>query len=377
MSPVQLNLAIVLSSFHPGGTEYQTLELAQRLDPTRWRVHIACFHEAGAWLERARRAATSVASFPITSFKHPGTLRQMRRFADWCQQQDITVVHACDLYANVFALPAAAWAGVKVRIGSRRELNPDKSTGQIALQRLAYACAHCVLANSHAAATRLGQERVPPERIAVIPNGIDLTRFSQPARASDGRTLIVVANLRREKGHRTLLQALARAITTYPDLRATFVGEGPERAALTALASELGVAHAVDFLGHREDVSALLSAATISVVPSTSEAFPNAAVEAMAAGLPVVASAVGGLPELIRHDHNGWLVPPADPHALAAALTTLLADGRLRSRLAAAARVDVFNRYSFERMVASVESLYLTELHRRRPVHPAAPVAAS
>ena len=377
MTPVQLNAAIVLSSFHPGGTEYQTIELLRRLDPTRWRVHVACFHDEGAWRERVSRAAASVLEFPITSFKHPGTLRQMRRFAEWCRETRIAVVHAADLYANIFALPAAAWAKVPVRIGSRRELNPDKSAAQIALQRLAYACAHCILANSQAAAARLQQERVPAHQIAVIPNGLDLSRFDGLTPARDGRTVIVVANLRPEKGHRTLLRAAARVLARHPGARFRLVGDGPERASLEALARDLGISQAVEFLGYRGDVAGLLAQADVSVVPSTSEAFPNAAVEAMAAGIPVVASAVGGLLELIRHESNGLLVPAADEALLAQSIVTLLDDQRLRHRLGAAARADVVSRYSFARMVSSVDSLYLTELHRRRAAPPAAPVAAS
>lgn len=376
MLPVQLNAAIVLSSFHPGGTEYQTIELLQRLDPTRWRVHVACFHDEGAWRDRVHGAAASVREFPLISFRHPDTLRQMRRFAAWCRQQQMAVVHAADLYANIFALPAAAWARVPVRIGSRRELNPDKSLGQIALQRAAYACAHSVLANSQAAAARLQQERVPAHRIAVIPNGLDLTRFTGVTPQRRGHTVIVVANLRREKGHDTLLRAAQRMLARHPETRFRLVGDGPQRAAITQQAQALGIAHAVDLLGYRADVVDLLASADISVVPSTSEAFPNAAVEAMAAGVPVVASAVGGLLELVHHEQNGLLVPPSDDVALASAMSHLLADSRLRTRLGATARADVFARYSFDRMVGSVNTLYLTELHRRRSTQAATVVAS-
>lgn len=366
-----------MTSFHPGGTEYQMTELLQRLDPTRWRIHVACFHREGAWLERVARVTTSIREFPIKSFRHPTTLAQMRRFAQWCRGQRLLVVHAADFYANVFALPAAAWARVPARIGSRRELNPDKTAGQIALQRMAYGCAHCIVANSHAAARRLQQERVPTHRIAVIPNGLDLTRFRTPAGQRSGRIVATVANLRPEKGHRTLLEAARTVLARHPDVRFRLVGDGPERTALQRLAAEHGVAHAVDFLGHRDDVAELLATADIAAIPSTSEAFPNAAVEAMATGLPIVASAVGGLLELVRDGYNGVLVPPANPTALAEALEQLLSDEPLRSRLGAEARRHVTTRYSFQRMVAAIDALYLTELHRRRAIPPSAPSMAA
>src|SRR6266850_2174643 len=161
----------VMTSFDPGGTERQMIELIRRLDPARWTVHIACFHTRGAWFGRAREAAASVATFPVTSFQSLQALKHLWAFARWCRTQKIAVVHTTELYSNIFGLPGAALAGVPVRIGNRREINPDKSAAQIALQRAAYGAAHKIVANSHAAADRLREERVPARKITVIPNG--------------------------------------------------------------------------------------------------------------------------------------------------------------------------------------------------------------
>src|SRR5215212_6857589 len=116
-------------------------ELIRRLDPERFQVHVACFEKAGAWLPRVAERAASIAEFPIHGFARPATFRKLLAFASWCRKQRIAVVQTCDLYANIFGLPGAALAGVPVRIGSRRELNPDKTRGQIRLQRHAYRCA--------------------------------------------------------------------------------------------------------------------------------------------------------------------------------------------------------------------------------------------
>ncbi|HMF28758.1 MAG TPA: glycosyltransferase, partial [Candidatus Cybelea sp.] len=141
----------MLTSFEPGGTERQMIELVRRLDRSRWRVHVACFRARGAWFGRVAEAVESVAVFPVYSFKSPGVLRQMSAFAHWCRSHNIAVVHTAALPSNVFGLPAAALARVPVRIGNRREINPDKSAAAIALQRAAYTCAHAVVANSRAA----------------------------------------------------------------------------------------------------------------------------------------------------------------------------------------------------------------------------------
>lgn len=356
-----------LTRFEPGGTERQMIELIRRLDPARFRVHVACFHKEGAWLPRIVERAASVVTFPVRGFAKPSTLRQLVNFARWCRRERIAVVQTCDLYANIFGLPGAALAGVPVRIGSRRELNPDKSPGQIRLQRLAYRSATKVVANSPAARATLIDEGLAPRSIAVIPNGLDPGAF--PGREPSGRVrrIITVANLRREKSHETLIGAAALLLRDHPDLIFQFVGGGPRRGELEALAASRGLARRIEFLGHRDDVPALLAAADAYVLPSRSEAFPNGAIEAMAAGLPVIASAVGGLLDLIDEGRTGRLVPPGDPEALAAALRTLIERPDAAHAMGQAAREAVRQQYSFDRMVASFEDLYLSSLHVHVP----------
>jgi len=355
--------AVFITSFHPGGTERQMTELVRRIDRTRFDLHVACFHREGAWLPRVEETAP-VTAFPIHGFARPATIRQAAAFARWCRRHRIQVVQACDLYANVFALPAAALAGVPIRAGSRRELNPDKTDRQIALQRHAYRCAHAVVANSPAARAQLEHEGVAADRVHVIPNGVEIERHPPRPGARPLRTIVTVANLRREKAHDILLAAAALLAPSHPQLTFVIAGGGPRETELRALASTLGITDRVHFTGHVEDVPALLGRADAFVLPSLSEAFPNAALEAMAAGLPVVASAVGGLLDLIDHGRTGWLVPPSDPRALAGAIATLAASPDVAARMGAAAREDVVNRYSFDRMVRSFEHLYLSHLGR-------------
>src|SRR5262249_60315317 len=116
--------------------------------------------------------AGSVAAFLANSCRHADTARHLWSFAGWCRGKHLAVLHTTELYSNVFGLPGAAIARVPVRIASRREINPDKSTAQLALQRAAYAAAHRVVANSQAAAARLRLGRAPDRKIAVVPNGL-------------------------------------------------------------------------------------------------------------------------------------------------------------------------------------------------------------
>lgn len=337
-------------------------ELIQRLDRNRFDVRVACSHKEGAWLPRVE-ACAPVTAFPIRGFAHPTLVAQGSAFARWCRAERIAVVQTCELYGNIFALPFAAAAGVPVRIASRRELNPDKTRAQIALQRQVYRCSHAIVANSQAAAAQLRAEGVAADRVRVIPNGLDLDRFRPRHRERPISTIVSVANLRREKAHECLLAAAARLAPRYPDLRYLIVGDGPRAAELRALTRTLGLDERVRFLGHREDVADLLAGADIFVLPSRSEAFPNGALEAMAAGLPVVACRVGGLIDLIEHERTGLLVPPDDSAALADALDSLLRAPQSAAALGRSARAEAAARYSFDRMVAAFEDLYVTQLN--------------
>jgi glycosyltransferase involved in cell wall biosynthesis len=337
-------------------------ELIQRLDRTLFDVHVACFQHEGAWLPRVE-AVAPVTAFPIHGFAHPGTLVRAAGFAQWCRARRIAVVQACDFYANAFALPAAAFAGVPVRIGSRRELNPDKSAAQIALQRQTYRFAHKIVANSRAASRQLASEGIAADRIQIIPNGVNAGANATVTRTGPVTTILTVANLRAEKAHEVLLAAAAELRPRYPYLRYRIAGDGPRLAELKALASSLGLDGTVRFLGHREEVPALLHDADVFVLPSRSEAFPNGAIEAMAAGLPVVASRVGGLLDLIDDGRTGLLVRPDDPGALAGAIESLVLSPERAGMLGAAARDEVARSYSFDRMVRGFEDLYFSQLH--------------
>jgi glycosyltransferase involved in cell wall biosynthesis len=362
-------IALFFSSFIAGGTEHQMIELSRRLDRRLFSVHLVCFHRSGAWVARAEQNTASITEFPISSFRRADTFHQMRAFARWCRANNIALVHTVDIYANIFGLPAAAAARVPVRIGNRRDINPRKSFAMIALQRAAYACAQRVIANSAAVAARLRREAVPHCAIDIIPNGIDVGAFAlRPRGERPLRRVITVANLRPEKAHEVLIDAAASLVARNPDLEFRIVGDGSRLAELTALASARGVGKHVRFFGHRDDVPALLRDSDIFVLPSRSEALPNGLIEAMAAGLPVVATAVGGIVELVQHGKNGLLVRPGNSRDLANAIQQLIDDRGRAAALACEARRSIEACYSFDRMVREFERVYLRELQRRAPV---------
>lgn len=208
--------------------------------------------------------------------------------------------------------------------------------------------------------------RCKQQRLTVIQNGVDTKRhvgLKEGLRSDlgigDVPVGVIVARLNGRKGHLTLLESLARLRKMQCAPLMLFVGDGDERARLEAHARCLRLTQEnVRFLGTRSDVPSILRAADFFVLPSETEGLPLSILEAMAEELPIIASRVGGIPELVDDCKQGLLVPPNDPVALAAAIQTISQDKNLRSALGAAARVRVVECFSFARMCQRYEELY-------------------
>ena len=204
---------------------------------------------------------------------------------------------------------------------------------------------------------------VPNAKIRVVQNGISLCRFSVPADPSlraalnEGKDRPIVftpARLHKQKGHVYLLEAAA----CVPDAVFVLAGDGPERSSLQELSRKLGIADRVRFLGQRQDIPQLLACCDMFVLPSLYEGLPLSVLEAMAAGKPVIATAIGGTNEAVLHGVTGLLVPPANPTALAAAVRTLLANEPTATCLAEAGKTRVTREFSSDAMIRGVIHVY-------------------
>lgn len=325
----------LVDCLNPGGTEQQLLAQLRHVDRARFRPLVGSFHEGGVLLPEVTGLGVPVTAFPLRhSLAHPNTALQIGRIAWLCRRESVRVIHAHDFYGNLLAVAAAPLCGARV-IVSRRDLGHWLSAWQT--QALALACrlADRVIANAHSVA-RHDAERLslPLSRVRVVPNGIDLERFDRlaalapdppiplldDAEARD-RTLAVVSNMNLlDKGHGDVLVALALLAQQGLPLHLLLVGTGAQRPRIAERVAELGLSERVHFLGLRRDVPAILARVAATCLPSWAEGFPNAVMEAMVARRPVVATRVGGCPELIDDGVTGLLVPPRDPVALAAAL---------------------------------------------------------
>lgn len=291
-----------------------------------------------------------------------------------CRRLRPEIVLLCNQRAARLAAPAARLAGVPAVV-MRNGL--EGSFGNKRWNRwLARTCISHFVVNAEALrAEILSFGWVAPERVTVIYNGIDATA-SRPLRSreavrvellapeerSDGVSLVVcVARLAGGKGQDDLIRAVALLRPAHPDLRLLIVGEGNRRPALEALVAEAGLGAQIRFLGFRRDVADLLAAADVVAIASHREGLPNIALEAMAAGRPVVATAVSGTPEAVVDGETGLLVPPARPDALAAGLARLLADPSEAQAMGERGRARVQARFHAGTALANWER-FLSEL---------------
>jgi glycosyltransferase involved in cell wall biosynthesis len=211
---------------------------------------------------------------------------------------------------------------------------------------------------------------------SVIYNGIDLTRFRPAVDKAAARTAAgisaggpvigSVGSLCKEKGHAHLIRAFARVRSRLPDARLLLVGSGPDALLLARVAAECGCADAVHFAGERADVVECIQAMDVFAFPTLTEGFGLALAEAMACGVPVVASAVGGVPELVTDGVSGFLVPPADPSALAAAILRILESPDLANRLSTVTLRNIADNFSVDRMTSQVSDLYIRLISDQR-----------
>lgn len=340
-----IRIAYSLDSFEIGGTELNAVRLVERIDRRRFDVRFVCLTQRGPLVERVRALGIPIAQFPIPSLVGADAVRAGWRLREWLRRERIQVLHAHDIYSNIFAVPWARLAGVPAVIASRRWWTETIRREHVWMNRQSYRFAHRVLANSASVGELVVKEGVPPARVRVVTNFVDEEAFIPPPAAwvaeqrqalgiGAGDTVIgIVANFHAIKDHATLLRAVAALAPVHDRLRLVLVGDGAEAERLRALAGELAIADRVVFAGRRPQSPTMHWLFDLSVLSSRGEGFPNSIVEAMAAGRPVVATRVGGVPDAVDDGTTGLLVPPGSPDAMAQAIDRVLRTPSLASTL--------------------------------------------
>ena len=364
-----VHVVFSIDTMSVGGTEMNALRTAERLDRRRFRVTVVTLRGEGPLAARYADLGIPVVRFPIHSLYGPGTVRQGLRLARFFRREGVSVVHCHDQYSNFFTVMSARLARVPAIIASKRWLHSPLRY-RIA-NGIGFRSASRVLANSAAVARSLERDdHLAPNRTVVIPNFVDEAAFTPPASDTErgwretldlngaGPVIGTIASLTPIKDHASLLRAVARLAPSWPTLRLVIVGDGPLRGELQQLADALGITSHVRFAGHQPNVPSFHFLFDISTLTSVSEGFPNSLVEAMAAGRPIVATNVGGVPDAVRQDENGLLVPPGDPAALATALHALLSSTERREQMGSASARRSRAEFHATAVVSSLQHLY-------------------
>jgi len=372
----------LIGSFDQGGSERQAIQLVRSLQESgRYDLYLACLQSSGVLRSNVDSFfAKSIPAYPLTSFYDINALRQARRFRKFLRQSNIAIVQTHDFYTNVFGTAVAALAGVPIKIAARRELTGIRTGAQLRVERAMYQLADAVVANSSAVGAQLVKEGVSRDKVITIPNGIEMSRF--PLQFSKTREVIleglklpqksdalitIVANMRFPvKDHPTFLQAARIVHQANPQVAFALAGEGKLRNQLIALAAELGLSNCAFFLDGCRDVAELLSISDVCVLSSRAEGMPNAILEYMAAGRPVVATNVGGAGELIRNGESGFLVDAGDHRELAARILQLLAAPNRAREMGRLARKKAAEEFSVEAQLRRTEQLYDRLLRSKR-----------
>ncbi|MBB3047825.1 glycosyltransferase involved in cell wall biosynthesis [Litorivivens lipolytica] len=379
----------VLPNYCKGGTEGQVLNLIANLDNQLFDISSACFSRSGNILSEFESLVSSITEYPINKLYHPLTLLKQLHFAADIRKQQYQIVHSYNFYANCFSIPAAKLAGVPVVIASIRDQGVYLSPAKKRVQKVICNLADRILVNADSIRSWLLEEGYSEPKITVIKNGIDLSLYdSNMANQSireefsipqDAPLIVMLARLNPQKGFDDLIAAAEKLKQRHPTACYMIVGANKILIGdqyvddqtylnqLKSMTAKAGVDHAFIFTGHRQDTAAILAAADISVLPSHSEGLSNSILESMAAGTPVVATRVGGTPELIQHGANGLLIPVKSPDLLAQALDTLITDSALRQALGAKGRCTAEREYSIEKTARDTSVLYLSELDRACP----------
>lgn len=350
----------------PGGAEQVFLELASRLriEPLR---NIPLVGRDGFLAERLRQRGLEPIVIPAQGSLN---LRYLRQLTQLIRQNDARLVVAHLFGAAVYASVASLLTRVPTIsvLHGQSDISGQERFAAAKRWLLAHGTAATVFVSAALETDLKPRLNLPPQRCAVIENGIDPERYGRGSRAglraelnlpSSAVLIGAVGNLRRAKGYETLLRAAQRVCTAYPDAHFIIAGdtEGGLLPELDRLRNELQLSDRVHFLGLRSDVPAVLADFDLYVLSSHTEGFSIALVEAMASGLPVIATRSGGPERIIEAGRTGILVSPGDPHSLATQIQQLLSDEPLRKQLGATARTAVAERFSSERMVSDYQRL--------------------
>ncbi len=358
MSGAKIPVLLLARELHIGGTERQMTETAKRLDRSQFEPHVGCFRSIGIFGDELRDFGINLVEWPVTSYRSVSAVRGARDIAGYIRRHRIQIVHTWDFPLTTYAIPIARLATPALAVSSQRSERSLIPAGYRRLLPVIDRLAHAIVVNCKFLERQLIGQGVPAAKIEVCYNGVDVERF-RPVPGAHPLTVGVVCALRPEKNLTLLVDAFAMVRDAAPGARLVIVGEGTELELLRERARDAGIAAICHFEPATANVADWLRCIDIFVLPSRSEALSNSIMEAMASGCCVLASAVGGTPELVRSEESGILFPPGDVRALSEALRRVILDRALRARLAEAGARSMRESFSGSASAARMQEIYL------------------
>jgi glycosyltransferase involved in cell wall biosynthesis len=365
----RLRVAHVITGLVLGGGGQVMWTIARNFDKSRFDADVFCVIGGGELVDDIEQLGMQVRIIPAhvgtSIFKYrPGQILELAR---QLRQGQYDVVHTHLFQADIIGGIAARLAGIRHVVKSLHNMGAWKKRHHLWIDRL-LATDRVICCSEFLAESAIRQERLDPSRVVTIHHGVDTSRFRVEV-ARDGylaslgldprkRLVGTIGRPIAEKGHEYLLSAIPRILAAHPDTQFLIVGEGALRSELQARIERMGLQHAVKLPGARGDVAELLSVMDVFVFPSVSEGLGIAILEAMAARVPIVASDIRPLSEMIVNGETGVFVEPRNPDALAAAVNGLLGDRSKAEGIRDRAFEHVSTRFSERQMVARIESVY-------------------
>ncbi|WP_437224687.1 glycosyltransferase [Planctomicrobium sp. SH661] len=353
--PPRIRVCHLSMTLRTGGLERLLVDFARFHDPARFELSFVALAELGPPADDLRAAGYDVHSIGMPQKKKSRAIQDLRNYL---KAGNFDVLHTHNTYPHFYGAMAARWAGISTIINTQHGRGCGtgwKSQWQFRLaNRLA---ARIVGVSEDATKLCQSQDLRSAAKMRCIWNGIDLDRFAytgpQPAPIA-----ISVARLSPEKDYPTLLRAIRKVVVVHPGFRLKLVGDGSEREKLEQMTRDLKIEKYVEFLGERKDVPELLRTAGFYVSSSKTEGISLTLLEAMAVGLPIVTTSVGGNPEIVVDGVTGKLVPPLNPDALASAILDMIEEHATWPQMAELGRLRVEQNFNIRNMVQNYESLY-------------------
>jgi glycosyltransferase involved in cell wall biosynthesis len=365
----KINLLQITHDLAIGGLQQVVVNLCKSIDRSRFNITVLCLRALGEFAPEVERCGIPVLLLPQGQKTDYFSFLKVAKIM---RERHIDVIHTHNTQPFFDGVIGGLMAGVKTMVHTDHARSfPDKRRYMFAEWVLSHFAHKVVGVSDHTSDNLVRYEHISRKKIVTIPNGIVGTRFRQPIDVEakrrelgippTGPVIGIGARLTEQKGITYLLKALPTVLAQHPSLTVIVAGNGPLLPDLKGEAAALGLEQRVRFVGPRTDMPEIIRLFDIYVLPSLWEGLPIVLLEAMAAGCPIVATRVGGNAVAVSEGRNGLLVPPADPPALAKALSDLLSDAALRQRMSAVGQAMFDRDFSADEMTRKYEALYLRQ----------------